>query len=484
MKFLPRTIFGRTLLVLLLGLTVSHLIGLALYAGERRQALTAAGGRWVAERIAAVAEAAENVPATERRHLVRTFLDPRFRVTWTERSVLKEEISDWRARLVRQVIRDHLGELPGERIRVAYGRTSGEDWSSSGRRRWWRERMHWLGATVGHMEGGDATTHPFPHRGQGPRAWHSDRLMEVSLQMTDKSWLNFTAPAVPVQPFWSSPYLLSMVLATATVLALSAWAVRRATAPLALFARAAERLGTDVDAPALAEEGPREVRRAAAAFNQMQRRLGRFIRDRTQMLAAVSHDLRTPITRLRLRAEFVEDWEQRKKMLADLEQIEAMISATLAFARDDFTEEARKPFDLGVLLQDLCDDAADAGHAATYEGAAHFACGGRPTALKRAFANLIDNAIKYGGVAKVALATAGGAITVVVEDDGPGIAQEEWDKVFAPFYRVDPSRSRESGGTGLGLAVVRSVVHGHGGDVTLANRAAGGLRATVTLPLA
>ena len=369
MKFLPRTIFGRTLLVLLLGLTVSHLIGLALYAGERRQALTAAGGRWVAERIAAVAEAAENVPATERRHLVRTFLEPGFRVTWTERSVLTEESSDWRARLVRQVIRDHLGALPAERIRVAYGRTSGEDWWRSGHRRWWRERMHWLGATVGHMEGGDATTHPVPHMGQGPRAWHSDRLVEVSLQMTDKSWLNFAAPAIPVRPFGSSPYLLSMVLATATVLALSAWAVRRATAPLALFARAAERLGIDVDAPALAEEGPREVRRAAAAFNQMQRRLGRFIRDRIQMLAAVSHDLRTPITRLRLRAEFVEDADQRNKMLADLEQMESMISATLAFARDDAAEEPRKTFDLGVLLQDLCDDAADAGHAAAYEGA-------------------------------------------------------------------------------------------------------------------
>ena len=484
MKFLPRTIFGRTLLVLLLGLTVSHLIGLALYAGERRQALTAAGGRWVAERIAAVAEAAENVPATERRHLVRTFLEPGFRVTWTERSVLTEESSDWRARLVRQVIRDHLGALPAERIRVAYGRTSGEDWWRSGRRRWWRERMHWLGATVGHMEGGDATTHPVPHMGQGPRAWHSDRLMEVSLQMTDKSWLNFAAPAIPVRPFGSSPYLLSMVLATATVLALSAWAVRRATAPLALFARAAERLGIDVDAPALAEEGPREVRRAAAAFNQMQRRLGRFIRDRTQMLAAVSHDLRTPITRLRLRAEFVEDADQRNKMLADLEQMESMISATLAFARDDAAEEPRKTFDLGVLLQDLCDDAADAGHAAAYEGAPHLAYGGRPTALKRAFANLIDNAIKYGGMAKVVLATAGDGITVVVEDDGPGIAEDELDKVFAPFYRVDPSRSRESGGTGLGLAVVRSVVRGHGGDVVLANRAEGGLRATVTLPAA
>ena len=384
---------------------------------------------------------------------------------------------------MRSVIRDHLGDLPAERIRVAYGRISGDEWWSSGRGRWWRERMHSMGAMLGQMEDG-AMRHPVPHMGQGPGARRSDQLMEISLQMTDKSWLNFAAPAVPVQPFWSSPYLLSIVLATAMVLALSAWAVRRATEPLALFARAAERLGTDVDAPALAEEGPREVRRAAAAFNEMQRRLGRFIRDRTQMLAAVSHDLRTPITRLRLRAEFVEDVEQRNKMLADLEQMESMISATLAFARDDFTEEPRKRFDLGVLLQDLCDDAADAGHAATYEGAPHFAYGGRPTALKRVFTNLIDNAIMYAGSAKVTSTADTDAVTVTVEDDGPGIAEDEMEKVFAPFYRVDPSRSRESGGTGLGLAVVRSAVRGHGGDVVLANRVEGGLRAIVTLPMA
>ena len=483
MRFLPRTIFGRTLLVLLLGLTVSHLIGLALYAGERREALTAAGGRQVAERIAAVSEALENVLAADRPRVVLSFFEPGFRVTWTADSVLAEGNSDWRARLVRSVIRDHLGDLPAERIRVAYGRISDDDWWSSGRGRWWRERMHSMGAMSGQMEDG-AMMHPVPHRGQGPWARRSDQLMEISLQMTDKSWLNFAAPAVPVQPFWSSPYLLSIVLATAMVLAFSAWAVRRATAPLALFARAAERLGTDVGTPALAEEGPREVRRAAAAFNEMQRRLGRFIRDRTQMLAAVSHDLRTPITRLRLRAEFVEDVEQRNKMLADLEQMESMISATLAFARDDFTEEPRKPFDLGVLLQDLCDAAADAGHAAAYEGAPHFAYGGRPMALKRVFTNLIDNAIMYGGSAKVTSTAGADAVTVTVEDDGPGIVEGEMEKVFAPFYRVDPSRSRESGGTGLGLAVVRSVVRGHGGDVVLANRDQGGLRAIVTLPMA
>jgi signal transduction histidine kinase len=382
---------------------------------------------------------------------------------------------------VRSVIRDHLGGLPDERIRVSYGRVSGEEWWRSGGRRWWRERMHTMG---GHMEDGGAMMRPFPRMGQMPRAWHSGQLMEVSLQMADKSWLNFAMPAAAVPSYWSSPYLLSLVLATAMVLVISAWAVRRATAPLALFAQAAERLGTDVGAPALAEKGPREVRRAAAAFNEMQRRLGRFIRDRTQMLAAVSHDLRTPITRLRLRAEFVEDAEQRDKMLADLKQMESMIAATLAFARDDDAEEPRTPFDLGVLLQDLCDDAVEAGHAATYEGASHITYGGRPMALKRAFANLIDNAVKYGGMARVALATDDDGLTVVIDDDGRGISEDELEKVFAPFYRVDPSRSRESGGTGLGLAVVRSVVRGHGGEVVLANCAEGGLRATVTLPVA
>ena len=236
------------------------------------------------------------------------------------------------------------------------------------------------------------------------------------------------------------------------------------------------------NAPALDERGPREVHRAARAFNDMQTRLRSFIDDRTRMLAAISHDLRTPITRMRLRAEFVEDDEQRRKMLADLGEMEAMIAATLSFAREDAAGEAQVPLDLADLLQSLCDAAVDAGHAASYSGARRFPFNGAPTGLKRAFGNLLDNAIKYGGVARVTLKPSEESVTVTVEDDGPGIPPEELEKVFTAFYRVEGSRSRETGGVGLGLAVVRTIVHAHGGEVALENRREGGLRAVVTLP--
>ena len=327
---------------------------------------------------------------------------------------------------------------------------------------------------------GRFTARPMQHIMQ---AWRAGPVLEVSLQLADGSWVNSAILTARTEPFWSFRFFLSILVMTAAVIGLSVWAVRRATQPLAVLAGAAERLGTDVNAPPVDQRGPSEVSGLARAFNGMQRRLGAFVHDRTQMLAAISHDLRTPITRLRLRADFVEDEEQRQKMLDDLEQMEAMIAATLAFARADATQEPRKPFDLAVLLQDLCDDAADAGHEVVYEGAPAVTYRGRPIALKRVFANLIDNAIKYGDRATVKLAAAESHMSVTVEDSGPGLPEDQMEKVFAPFYRLEGSRSRDTGGVGLGLASVRSIVRAHGGEVTLANRREGGLRTTVELPL-
>ena len=181
---------------------------------------------------------------------------------------------------------------------------------------------------------------------------------------------------------------------------------------------------------------------------------------------------------------FVGDEEQRRKMLADLEQMETMIAATLAFARDDANEEPRKAFDLAVLLQDLCDAVTDAGAKAAYHGVPAVTYHGRPVALKRVFANLIDNAVKYGGAADVTLSVTDAGVAVTVDDDGPGIPEGQMEKVFAPFYRLEGSRSRDTGGVGLGLAAVRSIVRSQGGEVRLANRDAGGLRATIELPRA
>jgi signal transduction histidine kinase len=303
-------------------------------------------------------------------------------------------------------------------------------------------------------------------------------LTHVAVHLDDGTWLNFAADAQPGEPLWRPQFFGPLSGGLLVVMALSVLAVRRATKPLALLASAAQRLGRDVTAPPVPISGPREVRAAAAAFNEMQTRLRRFVEDRTQMIAAISHDLRTPITRLKLRAEFVDDDEQRIKMLSDLDEMEAMIASTLAFARDDAARETRRPLDLALLIEALCGE-----FDARFQGPASLTINAGATGLKRAFANLLENARKYGGGARVTVTSDDALATVMIEDDGPGIPESEMERVFAPFYRVESSRNRDTGGTGLGLSVARSAVRAHGGDIALANRAEGGLRVTVILPV-
>jgi len=311
----------------------------------------------------------------------------------------------------------------------------------------------------------------------------------VSLRLPGGEWLNLAIHLPPPRPWHSETFLVAFVaMSLAGGLAIL-WAVRRLTRPVRALAEAADRLGRDVNAPPLPETGPSEVATAAHAFNTMAERIRRFVGDRTQMLAAVSHDLRTPITRLRLRAEFMEDDEQRRKMLADLDEMEAMVSATLAFARDDASGEPTGPLDLAALCRTVLDEAADAhpcqAAAIAYRGPDRLVVQARPVALKRAIANLVGNALAYGGAARLALDPAeapGRPLRLVVEDDGPGIPPESLEAVFQPFRRLESSRNRETGGTGLGLPIARNILRAHGGDVVLRNRPAGGLAAVATLP--
>ena len=211
-------------------------------------------------------------------------------------------------------------------------------------------------------------------------------------------------------------------------------------------------------------------------------RLRRFVDDRTMMLAAISHDLRTVLTRLRLRAEFIEDEQQQGKAIADIDEMQAMLEETLSFARDDAREEAAVETDLAALLQGLCETMSESGPPLVFAGSAPLPATCRPVALRRAFTNLIENAATYGKEATVSLAEAGGGLEVTVADRGPGIPEDMREKVFAPFFRLEGSRSRETGGTGLGMAVARAIIRRHGGDITLEDRPDGGLVARVRLP--
>lgn len=308
-------------------------------------------------------------------------------------------------------------------------------------------------------------------------------VIEVSRELKDGTWMRFHAPVTATDALREPGFIGSLGGSAAVAILLSAWVLGFTTRPLRRFAAAANRLGIDMNAPSLDEAGPREVRLAAAAFNKMQRRLRAFVEDRTRMLAAVSHDLRTPLTRLRLRAEFIDDDVVRDKMLEDLAEMEAMIVSTLAFARDEAAKEAIEPLELNALLARLGEDMRDAGKPVGVAPAPFpIPIAGRRMALRRAIGNLMENAVKYGQTAQVELAVTGENVTVTIDDQGPGIPEIEFENVFRPFFRLEASRSRDTGGTGLGLSVANDIIRAHGGEIRLSNRPAGGLRVTVVLP--
>ena len=438
----PRSLAGRTALVLLLGLAAVQGLGLVAHAWDRGDMQRLVDGRDFAARVVAAYRTVTAGPPEG----------------WAAAAHALDPAAGLSASLAPGVPQEGMDPAPPEVQRYI------------------RPYLAW-------------STLPQPLRPKENVTIRSagDERMVLSAHLPDDRWLVLRGGFPPSRP-WASPAFiwawLGMTLAAAL---LTLWAVRRLTAPVRLLGAAAERLGRDVNAPALPEDGPTEVAVAAAAFNTMAARIRRFVADRTFLLTAIGHDLRTPITRLKLRAEWIDDEEQRRKTLADLDELEAMVSATLAFGRDVAGTEPAVPMDLAVLLRTVLDEAADARPGSAdrlaYAGPEHLAIQGRPVALKRALANLVGNAMAYGGSARIQLCPPGrGGVTVHVEDGGPGIPPGELDRVFEPFHRLEASRNRETGGTGLGLPITRNILRAHGGDVTLANLAGGGVRATVTLP--
>jgi signal transduction histidine kinase len=276
--------------------------------------------------------------------------------------------------------------------------------------------------------------------------------------------------------------LLSLAVLLAAVIFVSLIAVRWATRPLNVLADAAEELGKNINRPPLRESGPLEVSRAARAFNRMQELLIRYIQDRTRIFAAMSHDLKTPITRLRLRAELLDDSHLREQFTRDLGEMEALVKTTLDFMRGTNEEEPAQPVDMEAMLESLQQNLQETGATIVIEGRPLKPYWGKPQALKRCLANLLENAIKYGKSARILVSDNDEQIEIRIEDEGPGIPEAELQRVFEPFYRVEESRSRDTGGTGLGLSIARSVVEAHGGTLSLTNRAEGGLVAFLSLP--
>lgn len=463
-RLLPSTLFGRLVLILLGGLLVAQLVGAAILLRDRASALYETSGHYAVQRIAGIVNVLDELSDEQRRRILPAMNTAGLRVALApepgrEPPAEKEGMA---AAHLSGVLRSALGEDREVRIAVAAAEALPADLRGPGPR-------HMGGMMSQHMR----------FMG-GPPFTNASFLVRARLR--DGQWVSI-AHGLPQETFtWPAKLLLTLVVLLVSVIALSLIAVRWVTRPLADLGRAADELGRDIQRPPLGERGPLEVRRAAQAFNTMQARLAQFLRDRAQMLAAVSHDLRTPITRLRLRAELLDDPELQAKFVHDLDEMETMTRATLDFLRDADAHEAAQPVDVDALIESLQSDAVELGQEVLIQGSAASPYSGRPLALQRCLRNLIDNAVKYGNRATVSVTDRAERLQIVVSDEGPGIPDDRLAQVFEPFVRLEPSRSRETGGVGLGLSIARDIARAHGGDLVLRNRASGGLDAVLTLP--
>jgi signal transduction histidine kinase len=310
-------------------------------------------------------------------------------------------------------------------------------------------------------------------------------IFQITVDLHNGRWLTIgpSHTAARRRLILSLAFIFAGTLVIAAVAVLTA---RSLIAPLSQLATAADALGRSPEIVETPRPAIRELAAIHKAFETMKSRLKRFVAERTHMLAAISHDLRTPLTRLRLQAEFVAAGELREGMLANIDAMGDMLAETLSFAEGDASSEVSAPFDLASILISLCDEAFDAGVQAEYQGPDHATACGKRTAIRRMFANLIDNAVRHGGAARVTLSENASDWVVAIADDGPGIPAESFERAFEPFQRLESSRNRETGGTGLGLSIARDIALAHGGQISLANAALGstGLVVSVLLPKA
>jgi signal transduction histidine kinase len=310
-------------------------------------------------------------------------------------------------------------------------------------------------------------------------------IQKVGIVLPDGATISakLTADERP-RPFWIGPWVLTLLFAAISVTLLGLWTARALTAPLSSFARAAESFSLNGAPAPLPERGPEEIRSVAKALNRMRERITTLIDDRTRMLAAISHDLRTPITRMRLRSEFIEDDGHRSSMLGDLDQMRSMLESVLSFLRNDRRLESMTLVDIASTLQLVTDQFADMGHKVAYDGPQHAMATLRPDDLHRSITNLVENAVRFGAEATIRLTMSPDSVTIDVEDDGPGISDARKDAMLEPFVRGDEARNMdEAAGFGLGLSIARAIVLAHDGELSLNDRQPHGLVVRIELPV-
>jgi len=463
-RWLPQSLFGRLMGVLAGGLMLAQLLSAAINVVEREQLLARQFGSQPAQRIADVVTLLDSLQPEERERVVALFGVPPLVLSLHDIPVIAAATpAERRGALFSARLQAALGESRATRVEMRPGFPPGPAFDNGSRR-----HQDMMGADRPHLMGG------------GPGA--ALAVLRTEVQLRDGRWARFDTELPPAPDALPWRLVLTLAVLLLTMLGLSWLAVRWIVRPLHVLAQAAQALGEDIARPPLPEDGPREVRQAAAAFNTMQRRLAGFIDERTRMLAALSHDLKTPLTRMRLRTELLDDDLARGRFESDLREMEAMVAQTLDFMRGLGGHEPRAPLDVDALLASLQFDNEAMGRSVSVEGCAGAPFVGVPSLLRRALGNLIDNAVLYGGAATVRVEDNAERLRLHVLDKGPGIPESELDRVFEPWHRLEGSRSRATGGTGLGLGIARSIARLHGGDLLLHNRPEGGLEAMLDLP--
>ena len=456
-RVLPQSVGGQLLAMLLLALAITQGLGLILLTDERNRAVRAALGLEAAGRAANVALLLDDAPADLRAEILRSADSPLVRFEVGPGPSAPHNSAD--AAPFLDQIRQILGQPEREVL----------------------ADIHALAVTPLALPDGVPKAMRPMH--EAMMAAHAEPIeLALSIRLAGGDWLNvrtmFIRPGLQLSPQALLPLLL-MVVAVALV---AFWTARRVVGPMRALAVGADRLGRGLDANPLPLTGPSEVRDTTQAFNRMQDRLTRFVSERTHMLAALSHDLRSPLTAMRLRIEMLDETEDSVRLKALVEEMQAMVEATLEFARGVAKTEPAATVDLAAMLGDLVADVG--GDRATLAPTSPVPATVRPHALNRALRNLIDNAVRYGNTAEVSLTQEPGFAVITVADKGQGMPEDQLEAVFEPFVRLEASRNRDTGGAGLGLAIAKTIIQAHGGTIQLKNRTVGGLNAIVRLPVA
>jgi len=462
-NWLPRTLFSRLVLVLLAGLVLAQAAGLAIYWRDRDEFMQRAFGMRSVQRLADIIHVLDDTSAEERKRIIGILNSPQLRISADVPPLSSHEGAADEALFFSAALRRTLGDDRPMVVRIA-------------------EAPFIKGPPPGYGPGKGMMGGAF---GAGPGAGgfpFAAVSFVVQVTLRDGALITLDSRQPKDAQTWPYRLIASLAIILAAVVVVALIAVRGVTRPLNTLASAAEQLGENIDRPPLEERGPMEVKRAARAFNTMQQRIRDLMSERTRMFAAISHDLKTPITRLRLRAELLDDDTLRTKFENDLGEIEQMVSEALDLVRGLERQEPMEPIDVIALVQSVRDDIAAGGARVDVQESDVRPYVGRPKSLRRCLLNLVENAVKYGHSAVIAVTDEPDELVISVCDSGPGIPEAELARVMEPFYRLEQSRNRQTGGTGLGLAIARNIAIAHGGKIELSNRMGGGLQALLTLP--